>query len=215
MSLAAPCIAILGGSFDPVHRGHVALAQIGLDLLKPSQLRIIPTGWSPQKKAYRVSAAHRLAMLRLALQDLVGLTQLVIDEQEIIRAAQGIPSYSVETLRNLRQQVGPAASLVLMMGADQLAQLQHWKDWQQLFELAHLLVVTRPGFVLNQLDMAVAAEFSQRAASVQALNSSPLGLTFLYADLHLDISSTQIRQGNKLSDIPSGVLDYIQQHHLY
>ena len=215
MNRADSCIAILGGSFDPVHRGHLALAQIGLDLLKPSQLRIIPTGWSPQKKAYRASAAHRLAMLQLAFRDFSGPGRLVIDEQEIIRAGQGMPSYSVDTLTNLRQEVGESASLVFMMGADQLAQLQHWKNWQQVFGLAHLLVVARPGFALDHIDPAVAVELRQRAAPVEALRSQAAGHIFLYADLHLDISSTQIRHGNKQSDMPSGVLDYIQQHHLY
>lgn len=212
---AIECILILGGSFDPVHVAHVALAKLFNNLLKPTQLRIIPTGWSWQKAAFHTDPQHRLAMLSLAFAELAQQTTVVIDQQEIQRAVLGIPSYSIDTLEALRAEVGTSASLIFVMGADQLQQLQSWQNWQHLFELTHIAVAARPGFTLDAMDHLVASEFKRRAGSVGQLQNRPCGHTYLCADLAIDISSTQIRNGKNLSLVPSEVLDYIQQHHLY
>jgi nicotinate-nucleotide adenylyltransferase len=209
------CIVILGGSFDPVHSAHVALAELFNNLLKPTQLRIIPTGWSWQKAAFQTSPAHRVAMLSLAFAELARQTPLFIDEQEIKRAELGIPSYSIDTLTALRDEVGTQASLIFVMGADQLQQLQSWQNWPHLFDLAHIAVAARPGFELGALDNTVASEFQQRSGNLDQLRTRPCGHTYLCADLAIDISSTQIRHGKNLSLVPSEVLDYIQQHHIY
>jgi len=213
------CVAILGGSFDPVHSGHVALAKTMCDLLKPTQVRIMPSGWSWQKNAFHTSTHHRLAMLALAFKDLAKQVPLTIDEQEVKRAALGVPSFSIDTLTNLRNEYGPTAALVFIIGADQLLQLQSWKNWQHLFDLAHIAVATRPGFALDGVDSRVAHEFTRRSASIEQLRSTPFGHTYLCTDLAVDISSTEIRQGSELSDksslIPPEVLDYIRQHQLF
>ena len=209
------CILILGGSFDPVHSAHVALAELFNNLLKPTQLRIIPTGWSWQKAAFQTSAAHRVTMLSLAFADLARQTPLVIDQQEIQRAELGIPSYSIDTLTALRTEVGDQASLIFVMGADQLQGLHSWQNWQHLFDLAHIAVAARPGFTLEALDTSVANVFEQRSGSLDQLRTRPCGHTYLCADLDIDISSTQIRHGKNLSLVPPEVLDYIQQHHIY
>ena len=218
MNQSEPCIAILGGGFDPVHSGHVAVADTICHLLKPTQLRIIPTGWSKQKTAFQAGPADRLAMLSLAFKELT-TTALVIDDQEINRAEHGKPSYSVDTLANLRFEFGPRASLVFIIGTDQLQQLQHWKNWEHLLDLAHILVASRPGFDLDSVDSRVAWEFAQRAGSISELRNRPFGCTCLCNELNVDISSTEIRNHkqnkNKLSLVPTAVLDYIQQHHLY
>lgn len=227
--MAPSCVAILGGGFDPVHAGHVAIIEIIQRLLKPTQLRIIPTGLSKHKDAFHAEPAHRIAMLSLALQNLSSATQtdLVIDDQEIKRAEQGKISYSIDTLKNIRYEFGSAASLVLVLGADQLQQLQHWKNWGHLLDLAHIVAVTRPGFDLDSIDNLVAYEFTQHAGSLTELRNRPFGHTYLYSELNIDISSTRIRNElrtgkmaenmatNKLSLVLPDVLDYIQQHHLY
>ena len=217
MTTAAPHqrIVIFGGSFDPIHCGHVAIIKTMNSLLNPTQLRIIPTGWSWQKNAYHANSTHRLAMLTLALKELIKNAPLLIDEQEIKRADLGIPSYSVDTLTNLRTEFGATASLLFVMGADQLQQLHQWKNWAQLFNLAHIVVVKRPGFDLNSLDNSVAKEITQRSGGWDQLQTPPFGSTLICTDLDIDISSTQIRNGNNLSLVPPDVLDYIQQHHLY
>ncbi len=219
-STASACIAVLGGGFDPVHTGHVAILETIQSLLKPTQLRIIPTGLSKHKDAFHAEPAHRIAMLSLAFQALASQTELIIDDQEIKRAEQGIPSYSVDTLKNIRFEFGTAASVVLIIGLDQLQQLQYWKNWEHLLDLAHIVAVTRPGFDPDSIDSLVAYEFEKHAAGITELRNRPFGHTYLYSGLDIDISSTRIREElrsnkNKPSLVPPVVLDYIQQHHLY
>lgn len=209
------CLAILGGSFDPVHAGHVAIAQKMIDLLNPVQVRIIPSGWSWQKKPFYASPEHRLAMLSMAFKGLPLATPLVIDQQEMKRAELGVPSYSVDTLTNLRYEFGNTTSLIFVMGADQLLQLQSWKNWEHLFDLAHIAVVTRPDFDLDTIDNLVAYEFKQRAGSVTDLRTRAFGHTYLCTDLTVNISSTQIREGNNLDQVSADVLGYIRRHRLY
>jgi nicotinate-nucleotide adenylyltransferase len=148
--------------------------------------------------------------------------RVVIDRQEIDR---GRPTYTVETLRALRAELGPGVSLCFLMGADQLQRLDTWRDWRELFALAHLCVAARPGFTLDGPDIpaAVAAEFRSRLVAPERLCSRPAGHTCIAADLAMDISSTRIREmladGNYEYDsgspIPAPVLDYIEQHNLY
>lgn len=211
------CVALLGGSFDPVHRGHVALAALFDSLLHPDQLRLIPAGSPWQKTGLAASAADRVAMLELAFRE-AGLAAQ-IDLQEVERAG---PSYTIDTLRNVRAQLGPDASLVFLMGADQLQQLDTWHDWQALFGLAHIGVATRPGFELNDaaLPEAVAVQLKQRQGSLAQLRGTPCGHVYLADTLAVELSATQIRaalqRGEAANSLISPVvLDYIQQHNLY
>lgn len=214
---ASRCIAVLGGSFDPVHNGHVALAGYFARLLVPDEMRIIPAGQPWQKQGLQTAPEHRVAMARIAFRHLP--VPVAIDEQEIRRSGA---TYSIDTLRALRQELGPDASISFVMGADQLQKLQTWKNWQALFELAHLCAASRPGYGLDDAMIApeVAREFARRAATPEQIRSTPKGLTYVATNLAVDISATQIRaaldQGADVASlIPAGVLDYIQQHHLY
>lgn len=210
-------VALLGGSFDPVHHGHVALASLFSKLLQPDQLRIIPAGNPWQKHGLQANADQRVAMLELALRE-AGVTA-TIDRQEIER---GTPTYTVDTLRGVRAELGPEASIVFLMGADQLQQLDTWRDWRQLFDLAHIGVGARPGYSLEEaaLPEAVAIEISRRQASLEQLCSTPSGHAYLAQTLDVDISATQVRAALQRGDqanslISPVVLDYIQQHNLY
>ena len=218
------CIALLGGSFDPVHHGHVALARLFCDLLHPDALRVLPAKpW--QKSALQASDEARLAMLELAFRD-TGLP-VVIDRREL---ARGTPTYTVETLRGLREELGPDTSIVFLMGADQLQNLDSWRDWRQLFELANIGVAARPGYTLEQeaLPPAVASALAPRLATTEQVRTTPAGLVCLAHTLAVDISATQVRallhgDGEPGTDtravlnslVPPVVLDYIQQHNLY
>jgi nicotinate-nucleotide adenylyltransferase len=224
---AQHCVALLGGSFDPVHHGHVALARLFCDLLHPDALRVLPAKpW--QKSSLQASDEERVAMLELAFKEFgdSGL-QVVIDRREIER---GISSYTVETLRGLREELGPDASIVFLMGADQLQNLSSWREWQQLFVLANIGVAARPGYTLQQeaLPPAVARELAPRLAPPEHLRTTPAGLVCLAHTLAVDISATAVRallhkEGEPGRDatssvnslVPPVVLDYIQQHHLY
>jgi len=215
------CIALLGGSYDPVHVGHVALGAHFMNLLGADQLRVIPAGLPWQKTGQlQASPQQRAEMAALAFAGQP--FQAVVDTQEIDRAAQGQPTYSIETLRALRGELGDAVSLAFLMGADQLQKLNTWRDWRQLFDLAHLCVAARPGYRLQGSGVPdeVAAEFSRRAGSLADIRSTPHGLAYLAPDLAVDISATQIRaalqRGQAASSlIPPLVLDYIEQHNLY
>jgi nicotinate-nucleotide adenylyltransferase len=214
------CILLLGGSFDPVHEGHIGLARYFCTLLHPDELRLIPAGRPWQKPEMSTAPEHRIAMLRLAFADWVVPVQ--IDTQEIERDG---PSYAVDTLRTLRKAVGNQTSLVWVIGADQLLNLHTWHQWQALFSLTNFCIAVRPGYQLSRegLNDQVAAEISRRQANAEQLRASASGLCFIATNLALDISSSALRA--TLGDnpslpepqglLPAPVLDYIQRHHLY
>ncbi|MFL6658152.1 MAG: nicotinate-nucleotide adenylyltransferase [Massilia sp.] len=211
------CVALLGGSFDPVHHGHVALAALFEKLLHPDQLRILPAGNPWQKAPLRASGEERLAMLELAFGE--ASLPITLDRQEIDRST---PTYTIDTLRNLRAELGSDASIVLLMGADQLQHLDTWRDWHALFELAHIGVAARPGYSLAEaaLPTAVLTELQQRRGSLAQLRNTPSGHAYLAQTLDVDISATQVRaalqRGETANSLISPVvLDYIQQHNLY
>jgi len=223
------CIALLGGSFDPVHHGHVALAELFARLLQPDEVRIMPAGQPWQKAGLHAGDADRIAMLQLALDNAAfppGV-QVTIDTREIDRKS---PTYTVETLRELRAELGPDASIVFLMGADQLHKLDTWHDWLSLFDLSNFAVAARPGYSLDDagLPPAVAAQLAQRSATADELRASAAGRVCLAHTLAVDISATAVRQSLQTgakngtdSATEAGaclapqVLDYIQQHNLY
>ncbi|RZI43684.1 nicotinate-nucleotide adenylyltransferase [Herbaspirillum sp. HC18] len=211
------CVALLGGSFDPVHNGHIALGGYFAKLLVPDELRVIPAGRPWQKQGLQTAPEHRAEMARRAFTPLA--VPIVIDEQEIRREGA---TYTIDTLRTLREELGPETSIALLIGADQLQQLQTWKEWRALFNYANICAASRPGFDIGaaHVNEEVAREFARRAATPGQIRSTPHGLTYLATNLSVDISATQIRAGlEHRADvgalIPPTVLDYIKQHHLY
>jgi nicotinate-nucleotide adenylyltransferase len=217
LAVPRPCIALLGGSFDPIHNGHMALARYFAEHLKPDELRVIPAGNPWQKDNPRVSADDRVAMLQGAFDE--EKIPVTIDLQEIRRHTA---TYSIDTLRAIRAEVGPEASVVFMLGADQLQQLDTWKEWQRLFDYAHICAASRPGFSVDsaQIPQAVALECKSRAGTLEQIRTTPHGLIYLASDLAVDVSSTQIRTALRNGDqpdalVPHAVLNYIKQHQLY
>jgi len=211
------CIAVLGGSFDPVHNGHVALGTYFSRLLTVDELRIIPAGNPWQKEGLHVLPDARLAMVNAAFADYP--FPVKIDSQELLRAGA---TYTVDTLQALRQELGVAASLSLLIGADQLLRLQTWHGWREIFDYAHLCVASRPGFAINagQLSIEVEEFFLERLGTVSQLRQQPHGRSFLANDLSIEVSATEIRMlllsGQRPSKlVPPRVLDYIEQHNLY
>ncbi|SNS41334.1 nicotinate-nucleotide adenylyltransferase [Noviherbaspirillum humi] len=215
--MSRPCIAVLGGSFDPVHNGHVALGGYFARLLFPDTLRLIPAGNPWQKQPLEASAEDRIAMLKLAFRGLP--VPVVIDEQEIRR--QGA-TYTIATLKSLRAELGTDAAIAFLIGADQLQRLDTWVEWESLFDLAHICAAARPGFSVDEahLPQAVRREFARRAGTPQQLRDTPHGLTYLAGNLDIDIAATDIRAALRRGEapaalIPGAVLDYIKSHHLY
>lgn len=183
-------IAVLGGTFDPVHNAHLAIARRALEALAASRVLWLPTGSPPYRRAPLASGAHRLAMLRLAI---AGEPRYAIDEREL---APGHSGYTVDTLASLHAELGEDAELVLLMGADQYAQRAAWHRWHEVARLARIAVFARPGA------------------------PPPEGEAMLVPLPLLDISASVIRarlaRGADVSAlVPPAVLAYIRRHGLY
>jgi nicotinate-nucleotide adenylyltransferase len=211
------CVALLGGSFDPVHAGHVALAELFDGLLHPDQLRIVPAGRPWQKSSLEASDTDRVAMLELAFEH-AGFP-VTLDLQEVERKGA---TYTIDTLRGVRAELGPDASIVFLMGADQLHKLHTWREWRALFEVANIGVAARPGFALatEELPPEVARELAPRITSPGEVRAAASGKVCIAHTLAVDISATQVRAavrqgGNANGLVLPVVLDYIQQHNLY
>jgi nicotinate-nucleotide adenylyltransferase len=218
MSLAP--IGILGGTFDPIHFGHLRLAQEALEQCALSSVHFIPGGTPPHRDAPLVSAQHRLNMVRLALN---GNPVFSLDEREIHRTDS---CYTVDTLTSLRTELGGLRPICLLMGGDAFLKLHTWHFWKQLFELAHIVVMQRGGGrplgnTLNEADAALRSEYHARLApSPRALRDSPAGSILVLDMPALDISASDIRrryadEKNARYLLPDTVANYIQSYHLY
>lgn len=212
-------LGIFGGTFDPVHYGHLRAAEEVRIALGPGELRLLPAGDPPHREPPGADAKHRLAMLELAVAEFPGLA---IDAREVARTGR---SYTVLTLRELRAEM-PARPLLLVIGTDTFMGLPTWYCWKELFELAHLLVITRPGVSVDgALPPLLDREWKGRAApDLAALEAGPAGAIFHMAVTPQPISATAIRRTLALGTagvdsvrglLPAAVLAYIGHHRLY
>ncbi|MCY0387720.1 nicotinate-nucleotide adenylyltransferase [Robbsia sp. Bb-Pol-6] len=214
-------IAILGGTFDPIHDGHLALATHFSALLALDELVLMPAG-QPWQKTGVSAAAQRLEMTRIAAAHLrLPGTRVSVGTDEVERHGD---TYTVDTLAAWRERVGPDASLSLLIGADQLVALDHWHDWLDLFELAHICVAARPGFDPTAASPAVGAQIARREMPLEDIRRHAHGGILIDQSLHLDISATHIRQcaqqrlaadAKACEHVPDAVWHYIRQHRLY
>lgn len=208
-------IGLFGGTFNPIHQGHLALADSVYQTLGCTQIRFIPAAVPPHKEAPAVTAHHRATMVQLAIQS---TPQYVLDACELDR--QG-PSYTIETLHLLRQQF-PQHALCLIMGQDSYQQLPTWRRWQALLGYAHVLVVHRAAHDAQLfLHAAHAGKQVDISAAKHAFAQHSHGLISFLPLPPPGISSTLIRQRlaqaplSAAPDLPPAVWQYIQQHHLY
>lgn len=207
----------MGGSFDPVHVGHVELGKYFCNLFKTNELRLLPAGNPWQKPLLKATPEQRVDMLRLAFEPLD--LSITIDTQEIDRPGA---TYTIDTLKAIRKEIGDDTPLIFIMGADQLLRLDTWHNWRQLFQLTHIAVSARPGLSnsLTLIPKAIADEFSKRFADPERIKSSPSGLTYLAHDVQVNASATEIRtalQNNQspVTLVPAPVLKYIKENNLY
>ncbi len=208
-------LGVCGGTFDPVHFGHLRPALEIATALGLHEVRLIPCHQSPHRDAPAAGDEHRLAMLRLAV---AAGGPFAIDDRELRRSG---PSYSVDTLAELRAE-RPDARLLLFLGGDAFAGFPRWHRWAEILELAHLVISPRPGSCPdNELPEAAAALLAERrAAGVAQLDAQPAGRIFVQPVTQLEISATRIRTllaagGDPVYLMPLAVRDYIQQHGLY
>ncbi|MEH6822816.1 MAG: nicotinate-nucleotide adenylyltransferase [Motiliproteus sp.] len=213
-SIRPPAVAMLGGTFDPIHHGHLRLALELRDRLGFDQVRLLPCAQPVHRESPGCSALQRLEMVELAVGDESGLW---VDDREV-RADR--PSYSFATLQSLRAELGDSASLTLVMGTDAFLHLDSWHRWQELLQLCHILVVVRPGWHLPEQHRMKHWLEQHRIEQVQQLKQQPAGSVLLQQLASLEISATAIRQqiGAGQSPrflLPDVVWSHIRQQGLY
>ena len=201
----------IGGSFNPIHDGHIKAALEAAKALALDSVTFIPAYQSPLKDAHSVSAEHRLAMVELAVAD---SPLLRCDDREISRQGR---SFTVDTVRELRQDFGDDAPLFWIMGDDLLATLNQWSRWQSLVDYCHLVVLGRPGHVREDCPGEVADWLDSHATEIV---SQPSG-SVRFLDLPLiTMSSTSARESCLVDRtakllLPTPVMEYIEAHALY
>jgi nicotinate-nucleotide adenylyltransferase len=213
-------IGILGGTFDPIHYGHLRMADEVRRALDLSEVRLVPAG-NPYHRAAQVAGRAapsprltRLAMVELAVAEFPGLA---VDPRE---ATTDAPSYTVDTLTAIRAEIGDAP-LLLLLGADAFVTLPAWKAWQRLFELAHVVLIARPGFELPfPLPAGLAEAYAERLVRDPALLNAGTGRIYCQMVEPQPISATLIRRTirdgrDPAGMLPSPVIHYIHRHHLY
>lgn len=208
-------LIVYGGTFDPVHCGHLAVARAARDTLD-AEVHLMPAADPPHRGPPGAGAAERARMLDLAV---AGEPRLRIDRRELGRAGR---SYSADTLRQIRVEVGGQRPVAMLVGADSFLGLPQWKDWRALFALAHFVVAQRPGSALSDaLAQPLAALVADRwAASAREMEASPAGRVFrLQQPLRAESATMvreRIREGSQWQDlVPPPVAHYIVEKGLY
>lgn len=180
-------IGVFGGTFDPVHYGHLRTAFELWQLLHLAEVRFLPTGNPPHRDPPLAGAALRLRMVRAAV---AGLPAFTVDDREIRRS--GV-SYSVDTLAELRAEY-PRRSLCLLLGMDAFLGLPHWHRWRELLELAHIVVAHRPGWKVPTMGPLGEVMVDHGTGSIRELHERTAGRIYVHAVTQLEISSTELRQ---------------------
>jgi nicotinate-nucleotide adenylyltransferase len=212
-------IALYGGTFDPVHLGHLAVARKVSQIFEIDDFQFVPAWIAPHKRTREVTAAlHRYAMLALATQEDASLYISRVELEAPDRR------YTVETLAHFETKLGGEADLFFVMGADSWSEIQTWKDWERLLTMANHIVITRPGYEIEVTGMS--SEIRKRI--VDTRNSTGSGnraaskQIFITDAVQMEISATEIRlaAGERKLDrlaqlVPKAVADYIIKYDLY
>ena len=180
-------IGVFGGTFDPIHYGHLRTAYEMLQALKFDEVRFMPCGKPPHRDEPRADSALRLSMVTAAIQ---GQKGFIVDDRELNREG---PSYSVDTLKTLRTDF-PLRSLGLIVGMDAFLGLPEWYQWREILELSHIVVAHRPGWRMP--DMGPLDELLKERGThrVDDLHQSKSGYIYIHEVTQLEISSTDIRR---------------------
>ena len=207
-------IGILGGTFDPIHNGHLRTALDVQQCLSLEEVRFIPCGEPPHRIAPIAEPIQRLSMVRAAI---AGQEKFTVDDREIRRKG---PSYMVDTLISLKQDLNDK-TLCLILGTDAFNGLEQWHRWQQIFELANIVVMQRPAIQgHNELNKRLLTLLKDRIVDADALKCKQNGGIAFVPVTQMDISATKIRQqwqqGRDIQFLlPDSVLTLIRQQHIY
>jgi len=179
-------LALLGGTFDPVHIAHLRVAWEAAETLD-AEVRLMPANVPPHRPAPMASAEQRVRLLEAALR---GQSKMALDTRELRRAGA---SYTFDTLRELRAEIGPQQALILLVGADAFAGFATWHRWREIFAFAHIAVLTRPGHHPG-LPAGLAAEIAQRRVTrASELQLTASGCVFDLPVTPLEISASAVR----------------------
>jgi len=205
---------VFGGTFDPVHYGHLRSALELVERLGLERLRLMPCARPPHRAAPQCGAEHRATMVELAV---AGESRLCCDTRELRRAGT---SYTIDSLEELRTALGAQTGLCMVVGCDAVLGIAGWHRWQELLDWAHIVVLARPGWALPQTGVVADWLRRHRLGERNALSERPAGGILIEELRPLDISSTEVRHllGAGLSArylLPSSVLEYIESHQLY
>ncbi|QXH35260.1 nicotinate-nucleotide adenylyltransferase [Pseudomonas muyukensis] len=206
-------VGILGGTFDPVHIGHLRSALEVAEFMRLDELRLLPNARPPHRDTPQVSAQDRLAMVRGAV---AGVGCLSVDDRELARDK---PSYTIDTLESLRAELNTHDQLFLVLGWDAFCGLPSWHRWEELLQHCHILVLQRPDADVEPPD-ALRNLLAARSQSDPTAMSGPAGHISFVWQTPLAVSATQIRQllaSGKSARflVPDAVLAYIEAHDLY
>ncbi|WP_408004473.1 MULTISPECIES: nicotinate-nucleotide adenylyltransferase [Pseudomonas] len=206
-------IGVLGGTFDPVHIGHLRSALEVAEGLALDELRLMPNARPPHRNTPQVSAQDRLAMVRCAVK---GVPTLSVDAREL---ARDTPSYTIETLELMRAELAATDQLFLLLGWDAFCGLPSWHRWEELLQHCHILVLQRPDADVEPPDALRNLLAARSVSDPQALVGPAGNIAFVW-QTPLAVSATQIRQllasGKSVRFlVPDAVLAYIDAHNLY
>ncbi len=204
----------LGGTFDPIHYGHLRALEEIREALGLGSALLIPAGHPPHRHSPWAPAEHRLAMTRVAAE------QHPAFRVSAFEVERNTPSYTIDTLKHLRIS-HPGAFLAMVIGMDAFLRFDTWHSWEEILDLTHLVVTGRPGWPMAELPEPLRqALYSRRAASLNDLLFAPAGRIAFHTVTALEISATQIRsllaaRRSARFLLPDAVLDYIDRHGLY
>ncbi|MCP8686016.1 nicotinate-nucleotide adenylyltransferase [Marinobacterium sedimentorum] len=210
----ADALVFMGGTFDPVHNGHLRTALEIQQWMGVEQVCLIPSKIPVHREQPGCSSEQRLAMVGLAVEQEPALR---VDAREVLSDQ---PSYSLLTLQSLRAEIGPDRSLCMVLGMDAYLGLASWHGWEQLPDYCHIIVVCRPGYVYEPDERMQRFFRAHETRSLRTVLGSPCGRVLMHELTPLSISATQIRQlvAKGLSPrylCPDPVWHYMQQHKLY
>jgi nicotinate-nucleotide adenylyltransferase len=206
-------IGLFGGTFDPIHYGHLRTAFELQQALRLTEVRFLPTGNPPHRDETSAPAELRLAMVRAAVAGQPGFT---VDDREVRRTGL---SYSVDTLTELRTEF-PDRSLCLLLGMDAFLGLPNWHRWEEILQLAHVVVAHRPGWKAPAMGPLGAAMVDRGTGGIRDLHASPAGRIYVHAVTQLEISSTELRQlvagqGDPRYLVPDSVREIVRDSECY
>lgn len=206
--------AILGGTFDPVHHGHLQMALEAGEVLAVDSVKLVPSYLPYHRDQPQTTPETRTRMLELAVEGIGGL------EVDAVECQRKGPSYTVDTLRYYRELYGDECPLVLLLGEDTFATLTQWHNWQAIGDLAHIAIIKRPGFNGILPDELTSWQNSRLTADTGGLIKSPHGRVCRLNLTQLDISASKIRERIRLGLridflLPVKVKNYIEKHQLY